>query len=405
MHAGFTMLEAGLTRAKNTGNIIMKNLMNLTMGILAYWIVGWALMYGRSILGGIIGTNGFFLFYTPEALADYGVDQMNLLYRDWMFQAVFAATSATIVSGAMAERTNFVAYLIFSFVITAVIYPIPGHWIWGGGWLARLGFHDFAGSSVVHSLGGWTALVGAWMLGAREGKYIRSKNGVVVRAIPGHSMPLAALGILILWFGWYGFNAGSLLSGVENAIAHIAVTTTLSGSSATLAAMAVSWVMFRKPDPSMAMNGALAGLVSITAGCYAVSPISAIVIGSIGGVIVVLGVEILDKKLHIDDPVGAISVHGICGAWGTLAVGFFAEGANNSGIYGLFAGGGFQQLGVQLLGVVSIFIWAAAMSFLLFGALKWRKMLRVESKEELLGLDISEHGVEAYPSFQIFTNM
>ena len=403
MHAGFTMLEAGLTRAKNTGNIIMKNMVNLTNGLLTYWAIGWALMYGKSLLGGLLGGNGFFLHYSPTELAEYG--GTAVLYRDWIFQAMFAATAATIVSGAMAERTKFGAYMLYSVLITAVIYPISGHWIWGGGWLAQLGFHDFAGSTAVHSIGGWVALVGALLVGARHGKYVSTSAGKQVKAIPGHNMALAALGTLLLWFGWYGFNAGSTLSGVDGAIGHIAITTTLAAAGGSVAALVLSWIWFGKPDPSMSMNGALAGLVSITASCWVVNPLSAVLIGIIGGLIVVAGVELLDKKLHIDDPVGAISVHGICGAWGTIAVGLFASGANGSNIVGLFYGGGLQQLGIQLLGVVAAFLWASITALLLFGILRATRQLRVSRKEELLGLDITEHGVEAYPGFQIFTTM
>ena len=405
MHAGFTMLETGLTRSKNAGNIIMKNVINLTAGLLAYWAIGWALMYGTSRLGGLLGTNGFFLNYSADALAEYGVATKSELYRDWMFQGIFAATAATIVSGATAERTKFGAYLIYSFIITAIIYPIPGHWIWGGGWLSELGFHDFAGSTAVHSVGGWMALVGAAMLGGRSGKYVRRNGVVAVKAIPGHNMPLAALGMLILWFGWYGFNAGSTLSGTDGSIGHIAITTTLAGASGTIAAMLFSWRLFGKSDPSMTLNGALAGLVSITAGCWVVSPGMAAIIGAIGGVLVVLAVEFFDKIAHIDDPVGAISVHGVCGVWGTAAVGLFASGANESGIIGLFYGGGLRQLGLQMLGIVSVFGWTIGLGLVLFGILAATKFLRVSKQEERLGLDISEHGTEAYSGFQIFTNM
>jgi ammonium transporter, Amt family len=394
MQAGFAMVETGLTRAKNAGNIIMKNLMDFSVGALAYWAVGWALMYGASA-GGFIGTDEFFL-----AGADY------VLYRDWMFQVVFAATAATIVSGAMAERTQFSGYLMYSAVISAVIYPISGHWIWSdSGWLAELGFHDFAGSTVVHSVGAWAAMVGAMLLGARKGKYVKVNGKVIPKAIPGHNMPLAALGVFILWFGWYGFNGGSTLSGTDMDIAHVFVTTTLGASAGAVAAMFASWIAFGKPDPSFSLNGALAGLVAITAGTWVISPFGAIVIGLIAGVLVVAAVEFFDKVMHIDDPVGAISVHGVCGAWGTLAVGLFATGVNDPDIVGLFYGGGIGQLGIQFIGVLAVFAWVVVTSLILFGVLKAAGKLRVTETEELIGLDIGEHGMESYAGFQIFSNM
>ena len=405
MHAGFTMVETGLTRTKNAGNIVMKNLTNLTVGLLAYWAVGWALMYGAPSIGKLFGLNGFFLVYSERALATYGAEGLDILYRDWLFQAVFAATAATIVSGSMAGRTKFSGYCVYSVFITALIYPISGHWIWGGGWLSELGFHDFAGSTAVHSVGAWAALIGAMTVGARRGKYVRTSGGITVRAIPGHNIPLTALGVLILWFGWFGFNAGSTLSGTDPALARIALNTILAGATGAVAAMILSWRWFGKPDPSMSLNGALAGLVSITAGCATVSPTSAVIIGAVGGVLVVLSVELIDKVLHVDDPVGAISVHGVCGAWGTLAVGLFAADAAGSGVVGLFAGGGFRQLGIQALGVAAVFGWVVIVAFILFRLLHRAKLLRVDEREEQLGLDISEHGMEAYSGFQIFTNV
>ena len=393
MQAGFAMVESGLSRAKNAGNIMMKNLMDFSVGAVAFWAIGWGLMYGASVAG-FIGSDQFFI---------RGAD--STLYRDWMFQVVFAATAATIVSGAMAERTKFGGYLIYSVCITAIIYPISGHWIWNGGWLAELGFHDFAGSTVVHSVGAWAALVGAFFLGARKGKYVQIGKKTVVRAIPGHNMPLAALGVFILWFGWYGFNAGSTLSGTDPDIAHVAVTTTLAAASGAIGAMLSSWKWFGKPDPSMSLNGALAGLVGITAGTWVVSPVGALLIGAVSGGLVVASVEFIDKVLHIDDPVGAISVHGVCGAWGTLSVGLFADGVNDASIVGLFYGGGGTQLGIQLLGVAAVFVWVVLLSGILFGSLKAIKMLRVDEKEELMGLDIGEHGMESYSGFQIFSNM
>jgi len=393
MQAGFAMVEAGLTRAKNAGNIMMKNLMDFSAGSVAYWAVGWALMYGASAAG-LIGTDQFFLA---------GAD--GIVYRDWMFQVVFAATAATIVSGAMAERTKFTGYIIYSVVISALIYPISGHWIWNGGWLAERGFHDFAGSTVVHSVGAWSALVGAYVLGPRRGKYLRKNGEVSVKAIPGHNMPLAALGVFLLWFGWYGFNAGSTLSGTDPTIAHVAVTTTLAASAGAIGAMSASWAGFGKPDLSMSLNGALAGLVGITAGTWVVNPPGSLIIGLVSGVLVVLAVEFIDKVLHIDDPVGAVSVHGVCGAWGTLAVGLFADGVNDPGITGLFYGGGTDQLLIQLLGIGAVLLWVLATAGILFGVLKSMGLLRVTEKEELMGLDVGEHGMESYSGFQIFSNM
>src|SRR6056297_917868 len=393
MQAGFAMVESGLSRAKNAGNIMMKNLMDFSAGAVAFWALGWGLMYGASV-SGFIGSDQFFLSGADSAL-----------YRDWMFQVVFAATAATIVSGAMAERTKFGGYLIYSVFISALIYPISGHWIWNGGWLAELGFHDFAGSTVVHSVGAWAALVGAFFLGARKGKYVKVEGKIKVRAIPGHSMPLAALGVFILWFGWYGFNAGSTVSGTDPDIAHVAVTTTLSAATGAIGAMVTSWLWFGKPDPSMSLNGALAGLVGITAGTWVVAPLGALIIGLVAGVLVVASVEFIDKVLHIDDPVGAVSVHGVCGAWGTLAVGLFADGVNDVSIVGLFYGGGAGQLWIQLVGVAAVFAWAVLTAGILFGTLKAAGMLRVNGKEELMGLDIGEHGMESYSGFQIFSNM
>ncbi len=389
MQAGFAMVEMGLTRAKNAGNIIMKNLMDFSAGAIFYWAIGWALMYGSDV-GGILGFSDFF------------VKGDSILYRDWMFQVVFAATAATIVSGAMAERTKFSAYLLYSVVISAVIYPISGHWIWGGGWLSNLGFHDFAGSTVVHSVGGWAALMGAIALGPRIGKYVTSGKKITSKAIPGHNLPLASLGVFILWFGWYGFNAGSTLSGTDLTMANVAVTTTLAAAAGSIGAMIISWILYKKPDVSMSLNGALAGLVGITAPTAVVSPAGAVIIGLVAGVLVVYSVEFIDKVLHIDDPVGAISVHGVCGVWGTLAVGLFST---VDGMKGLFYGGGFHQLGVQALGVVAVFIWVTVTAGILFFTVKKAHGLRVEPKEELIGLDLSEHNSEAYSGFQIFTTM
>jgi len=379
MQAGFAMVEAGFTRAKNVGNIIMKNFMDFSIGSIIFWLVGFSIMFGDD-LGGFIGHANF--FFTKS----YGNDIPDLAVL--IFQTVFAATAATIVSGAMAERTKFSTYLMFSLVITAVIYPISGHWVWGGGWLAQMGFHDFAGSTVVHSVGGWAALAGAMIIGPRIGKY----NGKA-KAIPGHNMVLGALGVFILWLGWFGFNPGSTLAASGDnvyAIASIFVTTNLAAAAGAVATMFVTWKKYKKPDLSMTLNGALAGLVAITAGCDIVSPGGAIITGLIAGIAVVFGIELLDQKLKIDDPVGAITVHGINGALGTLLVGVFAtEG-------GLFYGGGFKLLGIQAIGVVAVGGWAFTMAFILFTTLKKTVGLRVSEQEEREGLDIHEHGQSSY---------
>jgi Amt family ammonium transporter len=394
MQAGFALVETGLTRAKNSTNIVMKNLMDFCLGAVVYWAIGWGLMYGSNAWGGLIGTSDFFKNVMDDPV----------YYRDWFFQVVFAATAATIVSGAMAERTQFKSYLIYTCFISAFIYPISGHWIWGGGWLSELGFHDFAGSTVVHSVGGWAALMGAAVLGPRIGKYAKGADGkVAIKAFPGHNIPLAMLGVFLLWFGWYGFNGASTLSGSSPDIARVCVTTTLAAATGTIGALFTSWIWFKKPDASMSMNGALAGLVAITAPCGVVSPAAAIAIGLIGGILVVLSVEFIDKVLKIDDPVGASSVHLTCGIWGTLAVGIWGNVEGTA--VGLLHGGGFSQLGVQALGIVSVGAWAALTSLILFFIIKAITGLRVNPKEELIGLDLSEHKAEAYTGFQIFSNM
>ncbi len=391
MQAGFAMVEAGFTRAKNAVNILMKNLMDFSVGTLTFALLGFGLMFGASSTGWF-GTTHFMLSDMGE-----GVESWNWTFL--MFQTVFAATAATIVSGAMAERTKFISYLVYSFFITLFIYPIFGSWAWGGlldggGWLEGKGFLDFAGSTVVHSVGGWLALAGAIVLGPRLGKY--GPDGKA-KAILGHNIPLAALGVFILWFGWFGFNPGSTTTG-NGSIGYIAVTTNLSAAAGAIMAMLVSWVVLKKPDASMALNGALAGLVSITAPCDGVSPLAAAVIGAIGGALVVFSVIFIDRVLKIDDPVGAVSVHGVCGAWGTLSCGLFNMDS------GLFYGGGLGQLGVQLLGVGAGFIWAFGVGMVLFLGLKATIGLRVSEEEELKGLDIGEHGMEAYAGFQIFSN-
>lgn len=398
MQAGFAMVEVGLTRAKNTANILMKNMMDFCLGALAFFFVGWGLMYGSDKLSGLFGWGEFSLLGVD---AEAWPNKM----KDWFFQVVFAATAATIVSGAVAERIKFKAYLIYTVFITALVYPVAGHWIWGGGWLAKMGFHDYAGSTVVHSIGGWAALMGAIILGPRIGKYVTVKGKTTAKAIPGHNLTFAMLGVFLLWFGWYGFNPGSSLNGNDPFIAHVAVTTTLGAAAGALASMIVSWIWFKKPDVSMTMNGALAGLVAITAGCYVVDPIAAIIIGLVGGVIVVFSVELLDKGLHIDDPVGAVSVHLVNGIWGTLAVGLFAVPDRISGLSGLLYGGGLKALGTQALGVLAVGAWVVATMGAVFLVMKALKSLRVSAKEELQGLDINEHGADAYHGFQVFSNM
>ena len=399
MQAGFAMVESGFTRAKNASNIMMKNMMDFSVGSIGYWAIGFGLMFGADKLG-LFGSDGFFLSAGDPTTGD-GLWQIAF----WMFQAVFAATAATIVSGAMAERTKFVGYLAYSAVISALLYPIVGHWIWGGGWLSSIGMIDFAGSTVVHSVGAWAALAGALILGPRIGKY--GPNGTV-KAIPGHNIPLAALGVFILWFGWFGFNPGSTTAGTNLSIATIAVTTNLSAAAGAITAMITIWLRHGKPDTSMTLNGSLAGLVAITAPCASVSPTSAVIIGAIAGVLVVVSVEFIDLKLRIDDPVGAISVHGVCGAFGTLAVGLFAqakygEASGAGAVNGLLFGGGFSQLWTQLIGVVSVFAWTFVGALVLFLAIKYTVGLRVTREEELRGLDIDEHGMESYSGFQIFT--
>ncbi len=381
MQPGFAMVEAGFTRSKNSANILTKNLVDFSLGAILYWAVGYTLMYGES-LGGFIGT--------PILLInDNGIDGYAKT-TDLMFQTVFAATAATIVSGAVAERTKFSAYIIFTIVITVFIYPISGHWKWGGGWLDQIGFRDFAGSTIVHSVGAWVGLAGAIVLGPRVGKYVKGK----AKAIPGHNLAMGALGVFILWFGWFGFNAGSQLAaaGTENALAlgHIALTTNLAAAGGAMAALFTSWRRYKRPALSLALNGALAGLVAITAGCDIVSPGGALIIGIIAGIILVFSVEFIDQKLKVDDPVGAISVHGVNGAFGTLAVGLFATDS------GLFYGGGASLLFTQLIGVIAIFIWAFGLGLILFKIIKATIGLRVSKRIEEEGLDVYEHGESAY---------
>ena len=394
MQAGFAMVETGFTRAKNAGNIVMKNLMDFALGTPIFWIVGFGLMFGAG--GSLFG------WFDPLVKADYAfLDLPVPLPAFLIFQTVFCATAATIVSGAMAERTKFSAYCIYSIVISALIYPISGHWIWGGGWLSELGFHDFAGSTAVHMVGGVAALVGAKILGPRIGKY--DKKGRP-KAILGHSLTLGALGVFILWFCWFGFNGTSTLSATGEdtlfSMGSIFVTTNLAAAVAAVTTMCVTWIRYGKPDVSMTLNGALAGLVAITAGCDMVSPAGAAIIGVVAGVVIVFGVEFVDKVLKIDDPVGAVAVHGISGALGTLMTGILAVDG------GLAYGGGFHFLGVQALGVVSVIAWVAATMTLVFQIIKHTIGLRVSKEEEIAGLDVKEHGLAtSYADFMPATGM
>ncbi len=382
MQAGFAMVEAGFTRAKNASNIIMKNLMDFAIGSIAFFAIGFGIMFGSDIAG-IIGGSGFL---NPDTL-DLGLNIPIEVFI--IFQTVFAATAATIVSGAMAERTRFLSYVVYSFVISLVIYPVVGHWIWGGGWLSKLGFIDFAGSTVVHSVGGWAALVGAAIVGPRTGKFEADGR---INTIPGHNVVLGALGVFILWFGWFGFNPGSTLAAVPN-LGRIAMTTNLAAAAGACVTMIITWIRHGKPDVSMTLNGALGGLVAVTAGTAAVSMWGAVSIGAIAGVIVVYSVDLLERVLKIDDPVGAIPVHCMCGVSGTIMVGLFAVDG------GLFYGGGLHLLGIQLLGVGAVALWTIVTTILLFSAIKATIGLRVDSEDEALGLDFGEHDTEAYADF------
>lgn len=400
MQAGFAMVETGFTRAKNAGNIIMKNLMDFCIGTPAFWIVGFGLMFGGT--GAFIGSIGGI-----AEEANYGTSMLPQgvpFYAFLIFQTVFCATAATIVSGAMAERTKFSAYCVYSFVISLLIYPISGHWIWGGGWLSQLGFHDFAGSTAVHMVGGVAAFVGALILGPRIGKY--DKNGKA-KAIPGHSLTLGALGVFILWFCWFGFNGASTVSMEGEAVVtagKIFVNTNLAAAVSSCAVLLITWIRYKKPDISMTLNGTLAGLVAITASCDTVSPVSAAIIGIIAGFVVVFGIEFIDKVLKIDDPVGAVGVHGLNGALGTICVGLFSDGTGTDGL-GLFTGGGFHLLGVQLLGMAAVIAWVAVTMTVVFQVIKHTMGLRVSEDEEIAGLDIREHGIESsYADFITFDN-
>ena len=400
MQAGFAMVETGFTRAKNAGNILMKNLMDFCIGTVMFILIGFGLFLGED-LAGFIGKPGFDIFTSYESFD----------WSNFVFNLVFCATTATIVSGAMAERTKFLSYCIYSGVISALIYPIEAHWIWGGGWLAQLGFHDFAGSCAIHMVGGISALVGAKLLGPRIGKFVKDKNGKVtkVNAFPGHNLPIGCLGVFILWLGWYGFN-GAACTSVEQ-LGSVFVTTTIAPSVATVVCMIFTWIKYKKPDVSMCLNASLAGLVAITAPCDVTDAFGAIVIGAVAGLLVVFGVWFLDYKLRIDDPVGAVAVHCLNGIWGTIAVGLFATDtapgysiANSAGkkLVGLFYGGGFELLGLQLLGFVSVAAWAAITITITFLVIKALVGLRVSEEEEIVGLDATEHGLaSAYSGFSI----
>ena len=407
MQAGFAMVETGFTRAKNAGNILMKNLMDFCIGTVVFILIGFGLLLGEDLLG-FIGKPGFDIFTSYE----------NFDWSNFVFNLVFCATTATIVSGAMAERTKFLSYCIYSAVISALIYPIEAHWIWGGGWLAQLGFHDFAGSCAIHMVGGISAIIGAKLLGPRIGKFTKDKDGKIVKvnAFPGHNLPIGCLGVFILWLGWYGFN-GAAAASVEE-LGSIFLTTTIAPAIATVVCMVFTWVKYGKPDVSMCLNASLAGLVAITAGCDVTDAFGAIVIGGVAGVLVVFGVWLLDYKLHIDDPVGAVAVHCLNGIWGTIAVGLFATdtapafargvgdgvtyGANQIAAVGLFYGGGFKQLGLQLLGFVTVAAWTTITITIAFLVIKATVGLRVSEEEEIVGLDSCEHGLaSAYSGFSI----
>ena len=398
MQAGFAMVEAGFTRAKNTGNIIMKNLMDFCIGTVVFILIGFGLLMGEDLFG-FIGKPGFDLF---TSYADFD-------FSSFVFNLVFCATTATIVSGAMAERTKFLSYCIYSAVISALIYPIEAHWIWGGGWLAQIGFHDFAGSCAIHMVGGISALIGAKILGSRIGKFKKDKSGKVVKvnAFPGHSIALGSLGVFILWLGWYGFN-GAAATSMEQ-LGSIFLTTTIAPAVATVVCMIFTWIKYGKPDVSMCLNASLAGLVAITAPCDVTDALGAIIIGAVAGLLVVFGVWLLDHVLHIDDPVGAVAVHCMNGIWGTLAVGLFATDtapgysiANASGetLTGAFYGGGFELLGLQFVGFISVAAWTAVTITITFLVIKAIVGLRVDREEEILGLDATEHGLpSAYAGF------
>ena len=393
MQAGFAMVEAGFTRAKNTGNILMKNLMDFCIGTCTFILIGFSLLLGEDMIG-LIGKPGFDIFTA------YG----SFDWSNFIFNLVFCATTATIVSGAMAERTKFLSYCIYSAVISGLIYPIEAHWIWGGGWLAQMGFHDFAGSCAIHMVGGISALIGAKFLGARIGKFVKNEKGEItkVNAFPGHNLPMGALGVFILWLGWYGFN-GAACTSLEQ-LGSVFVTTTIAPAVATVVTMAFTWIKYGKPDVSMSLNASLAGLVAITAPCDVTDALGAIVIGAVAGLLVCFGVWFLDYKLRVDDPVGAVAVHCLNGIWGTLAVGLFAtpSAPGNDELVGLFYGGGFRLLGVQFLGFVAVAAWTTVTMIIVFALIRATVGLRVSEEEEITGLDAVEHGLpSAYAGFSI----
>lgn len=393
MQAGFAMAETGFSRAKNAGNILMKNLMDFCIGTVVFILIGFGLLFGEDVVG-LIGQPGLDIF---TAYADFD-------WSNFVFNLVFCATTATIVSGAMAERTKFLSYCVYSGVISALIYPIEAHWIWGGGWLSQMGFHDFAGSCAIHMVGGISALIGAKLLGARIGKFERDENGKVVKvnAFPGHNLPIAALGVFILWFGWYGFN-GAAATSVDQ-LGTIFLTTTVAPALATVICMIFTWLKYGAPDVSMCLNASLAGLVAITAGCDVVDAAGAIIIGLVAGLLVIFGVWFLDYVLHIDDPVGAVAVHCLNGIWGTIAVGLFATNSvpGNDDIVGLFYGGGASLLGIQLTGFLAVTAWTAVTITITFAVIKATLGLRVTEEEEIHGLDATEHGLpSAYAGFSI----
>ena len=387
MQAGFAMVETGFTRAKNAGNIIMKNLMDFCIGTVVFMFLGFGILLGEDTLGGFIGIP------TLGIITDYA----NFDWSNFVFNLVFCATTATIVSGAMAERTNFLSYCIYSGIISAVVYPIEAHWIWGGGWLAQMGFHDFAGSCAIHMVGGFSALIGAWMEGPRLGKY--NKDGTP-NAIPGHNVVIGALGCFILWFGWYGFNGAAATNGPQ--LASIFATTTIAPAIATVTCMIFTWVKYGKPDVSMCLNASLAGLVGITAGCDTMDAMGAFFVGVVSGLLVCFGVWFCDYVIRVDDPVGAVAVHFCNGLWGTIAVGLFATtSAPSCEINGLFYGGGVHQLVLQLTGVGSVLLWTGVTMFIVFKVIDKIFGLRVTDQEQLDGLDIHEHGMNAYYGFRI----
>ena len=404
MQAGFAMVEAGFTRAKNTGNILMKNLMDFCIGTVMFILIGFSFLLGEDVLG-FIGKPGFDLFSSYS----------NFSFSSFVFNLVFCATTATIVSGAMAERTKFLSYCIYSGVISALIYPIEAHWIWGGGWLAQLGFHDFAGSCAIHMVGGVSALIGAWILGPRIGKFTKDENGKIrkVNAIPGHNLALGCLGCFILWFGWYGFN-GAAATSIDQ-LGSIFLTTTISPAVATVVCMIFTWLKYGKPDVSMCLNASLAGLVAITAPCDVTDAAGSIVIGAVAGLLVVFGVWLLDYKLHVDDPVGAVAVHFMNGIWGTFSVGLFATNTapgyaiadkNGNELVGLFYGGGVKLLGLQCLGIITVLAWAAVTITITFLVIKATIGLRVSEEEEIIGLDQTEHGLaSAYADFALTSSI